>query len=92
MKIITGDARKLEVESKSVDLIVTSSPYDRAYMYNMLWLGIDFDLFRKHKIGAHSHFIIIVLDCCNEGKLKLLFIISECSLSGKQANKSDESV
>ena len=57
VKIITGDARKLEVESKSVDLIVTSSPYDRAYMYNMLWLGIDFDLFRKHEIGAHSHFI-----------------------------------
>jgi hypothetical protein len=27
-------------------------------MYNMLWLGMDFDLFRKHEIGGHSHFII----------------------------------
>lgn len=26
-------------------------------MYNMLWLGMDFDLFRKHEIGGHSHFI-----------------------------------
>jgi len=89
VKIIIGDAGKLEVESNSVDLIVTSPPYVNAldyywaHMYNMLWLGIYFDLFRKHKIGAHSHFIIIVLDCCNEGKLKLLFVISERSLSGK---------
>jgi len=63
VKIITGDARKLEVESNSVDLIVTSPPYVnaldyyRVHMYNMLWLGMDFDLFRKHEIGAHSHFI-----------------------------------
>jgi len=63
VKIITGDARKLEVESDSVDLIVTSPPYVnaldyyRVHMYNMLWLGMDFDLFRKHEIGAHSHFI-----------------------------------
>lgn len=27
-------------------------------MYNMLWLGMDFDLFRKHEIGGHSHFIM----------------------------------
>jgi len=63
VQIITGDARKLEVESNSVDLIVTSPPYVnaldyyRVHMYNMLWLGMDFDLFRKHEIGAHSHFI-----------------------------------
>jgi len=63
VKIITGDARKLEVESTSVDLIVTSPPYVnaldyyRVHMYNMLWLGMDFDLFKKHEIGAHSHFI-----------------------------------
>jgi len=63
VRIITGDARKLEVESNSVDLIVTSPPYVnaldyyRVHMYNMLWLGMDFDLFRKHEIGAHSHFI-----------------------------------
>lgn len=62
-RIITGDARKLEIESNSVDLIVTSPPYVnaldyyRVHMYNMLWLGMDFDLFRKHEIGAHSHFI-----------------------------------
>lgn len=63
VKVITGDARKLEVESNSVDLIVTSPPYVnaldyyRVHMYNMLWLGMDFDLFKKHEIGAHSHFI-----------------------------------
>ena len=63
IKVITGDARKLEVESNSVDLIVTSPPYVnaldyyRVHMYNMLWLGMDFDLFKKHEIGAHSHFI-----------------------------------
>jgi len=64
VKTINGDARKLEVETNSIDLIVTSPPYVnaldyyRAHMYNMLWLGMDFDLFRKHEIGGHSHFII----------------------------------
>jgi len=64
VKLINGDARKLEVETNSIDLIVTSPPYVnaldyyRAHMYNMLWLGMDFDLFRKHEIGGHSHFII----------------------------------
>lgn len=63
VKVRTGDARKLEVESNSVDLIVTSPPYInaldyyRVHMYNMLWLGMDFDLFKKHEIGGHSHFI-----------------------------------
>lgn len=63
VKIICGDARKLEVETNSVDLIVTSPPYVnaldyyRVHMYNMLWLGMDFDLLKKHEIGAHSHFI-----------------------------------
>lgn len=63
VRIITGDARELEVKTNSVDLIVTSPPYVnaldyyRVHMYNMLWLGMDFDLFRKHEIGAHSHFI-----------------------------------
>lgn len=64
IKVIKGDARKLEVEDNSVDLIVTSPPYVnaldyyRVHMYNMLWLGMDFDLFRKHEIGGHSHFIM----------------------------------
>jgi len=63
VRVICGDARKLEVETNSIDLIVTSPPYVnaldyyRAHMYNMLWLGMDFDLFRKHEIGGHSHFI-----------------------------------
>lgn len=63
VQIITGDARKLEIGDNSVDLIVTSPPYVnaldyyRVHMYNMLWLGMDFDLFKKHEIGAHSHFI-----------------------------------
>lgn len=64
VRVICGDARKLEVETASINLIVTSPPYVnaldyyRAHMYNMLWLGMDFDLFRKHEIGGHSHFII----------------------------------
>lgn len=63
VKAINGDARRLDVETDSVDLVVTSPPYVnaldyyRAHMYNMLWLGMDFDLFRKHEIGGHSHFI-----------------------------------
>lgn len=64
VRVICGDARKLEIESNSIDLIVTSPPYVnaldyyRAHMYNMLWLGMDFDLFKKQEIGGHSHFII----------------------------------
>jgi len=64
VEIMKGDARKLQVKSDSVDLIVTSPPYVnaldyyRVHMYNMLWLGMDFDLFRKHEIGGHSHFIM----------------------------------
>lgn len=64
VKVICGDARKLDVVTNSIDLIVTSPPYVnaldyyRAHMYNMLWLGMDFDLFRKHEIGGHSHFIV----------------------------------
>lgn len=64
VELIKGDARKLEVENEYVDLIVTSPPYVnaldyyRVHMYNMLWLGMDFDLFRKHEIGGHSHFIM----------------------------------
>ncbi len=64
VKVICGDARKLEVNTNSTDLIVTSPPYVnaldyyRAHMYNMLWLEMDFDLFRKHEIGGHSHFIV----------------------------------
>ncbi|MBL7131577.1 MAG: hypothetical protein ISS45_09295 [Candidatus Omnitrophica bacterium] len=64
VKVICKDARKLEIENNSIDLIVTSPPYVnaldyyRAHMYNMLWLGMDFDFFRKHEIGGHSHFII----------------------------------
>ncbi len=64
VKVIKGDARKLKIKNESVDLIVTSPPYVnaldyyRVHMYNMLWLGMDFDLFRKHEIGGHSHFIM----------------------------------
>jgi len=61
--VICGDARRLQIESKVSPLIVTSPPYVnaldyyRVHMYNMLWLGMDFDTFRKHEIGGHSHFI-----------------------------------
>jgi DNA modification methylase len=62
-KIIKGDARKLEIDDELADLIITSPPYVnaldyyRVHMYNMLWLGMDFDIFRKHEIGGHSHFV-----------------------------------
>ncbi len=61
--VINGDARFLQIESNISPLIVTSPPYVnaldyyRVHMYNMLWLGMDFDTFRKHEIGGHSHFI-----------------------------------
>ena len=64
VELIKGDARKLEIGNETIDLIVTSPPYVnaldyyRVHMYNMLWLGMDFDLFRKHEIGGHSHFIM----------------------------------
>ncbi len=63
VRLIEGDARFLDVQSESVDLIVTSPPYVNAldyyriHMYNMHWLGIDFKKFKKQEIGAHSHFI-----------------------------------
>ena len=58
-----GDARRLNLDDGTIDLIVTSPPYVNAldyyriHMYNMLWLGMDFDLFKKHEIGVHSRFI-----------------------------------
>lgn len=61
--VIKGDARFLQIDSNTSPLIVTSPPYVnaldyyRVHMYNMLWLGMDFDTFRKHEIGGHSHFI-----------------------------------
>ena len=63
IKIISGDARKLSVPPKSVDLIVTSPPYVnaldyyRVHMYNMLWLGMDYRVFKLNEIGGHSHFL-----------------------------------
>lgn len=61
--VINGDARSLHIDSNISPLIVTSPPYVnaldyyRVHMYNMLWLGMNFDTFRKHEIGGHSHFI-----------------------------------
>jgi len=61
--VIPGDARDLQIDSKISPLIVTSPPYVnaldyyRVHMYNMLWLGLDYENFRKHEIGGHSHFI-----------------------------------
>jgi len=31
--------------------------YYRVHMYNMYWLDMDFDAFKKQEIGAHSRFI-----------------------------------
>lgn len=63
IKLINGDARKLDIFSESVDLIVTSPPYVnaldyyRVHMYNMLWLGMDYNEFKINEIGGHSHFL-----------------------------------
>lgn len=60
---LTGDSRKLAIEDKAIDLIVTSPPYVnaldyyRTHMYNMLWLGMDFISLKRNEIGGHSHFI-----------------------------------
>ncbi len=62
IRVICGDARRLEVQSGSVDLIITSPPYVNALDYHrmhkdsMLWLDMDFSLFRKNEIGKHSRF------------------------------------
>jgi len=63
VEVIYGDARFLEIDSNISKLIVTSPPYVnaldyyRVHMYNMLWLGMDYEGFRKHEIGGHSHYI-----------------------------------
>lgn len=63
VKLINGDARKLDIVSDSVDLVVTSPPYVnaldyyRVHMYNMLWLGMDYNEFKINEIGGHSHFL-----------------------------------
>jgi len=63
VKVLCGDARSLAVENNVADLIVTSPPYVNAldyyriHMYNMLWLDMDFEMFRKDEIGGHSHYI-----------------------------------
>jgi len=62
-EVLHGDARFLEIDSNISNLIVTSPPYVnaldyyRVHMYNMLWLGMDYNGFRRHEIGGHSHFI-----------------------------------
>ncbi len=60
--ITTGDSRNLkEVKDDSVNLIVTSPPYVnaldyyRVHMYNMLWLGMNYNAFKQNEIGGHSH-------------------------------------
>lgn len=63
VKVLHGDARFLKVDSNTSSLIVTSPPYVnaldyyRVHMYNMLWLGMDYEGFKKHEIGGHSHYI-----------------------------------
>jgi site-specific DNA-methyltransferase (cytosine-N4-specific) len=62
IRVICGDARRLEVQSSSVDLIITSPPYVNALDYHrmhkksMLWLDLDFSLFKENEIGKHSRF------------------------------------
>jgi site-specific DNA-methyltransferase (cytosine-N4-specific) len=62
VKVLCQDATRLEVESSSVDLIITSPPYvnaldyHRIHKHSMLLLGMDFTLFKKNEIGGHSRF------------------------------------
>ncbi|MEM4736169.1 MAG: DNA methyltransferase [Candidatus Thorarchaeota archaeon] len=62
-RVIQGDARRLDLDDESVDLVVTSPPYVnaldyyRVHMYNMFWLDMDFAQFRRHEIGSHSRFV-----------------------------------
>jgi DNA modification methylase len=62
VRVLCQDARRLEVQSGSVDLIITSPPYVNALDYlrmykdSMLWLDMDFSTFRKNEIGKHSRF------------------------------------
>ncbi len=62
VRVLCQDARKLEVQSGSVDLIITSPPYVNALDYHrmhkdsMLWLDMEFSLFKKNEIGKHSRF------------------------------------
>jgi DNA modification methylase len=62
VKINCQDARKLDVENNSTDLIVTSPPYvnaldyHRIHMHGLFWLDMDYEFFRKNEIGSHSSF------------------------------------
>jgi len=62
IRVICEDARRLGVQSGSVDLIITSPPYvnaldyHRMYKESMLWLDMDFSTFKKNEIGKHSRF------------------------------------
>ena len=62
VRVLCQDARRLEVQSGSIDLIITSPPYVNALDYHsmhkdsMLWLDMDFSTFRKNEIGKHSRF------------------------------------
>jgi len=61
--LLEGDSRRLDLKDKCVDLIITSPPYVNAmdyyrlHLYNMFLLGINYNYFKKHEIGCHSHFI-----------------------------------
>jgi DNA modification methylase len=63
VEVVHDDARVLDIDSSTIDHIVTSPPYVNAmdyyriHMYNMHWLGMDILNFKKHEIGGHSHFI-----------------------------------
>jgi DNA modification methylase len=62
VRVLCQDARRLELQSGIVDLIITSPPYVNALDYHsihkdsMLWLDMDFSMFRKNEIGKHSRF------------------------------------
>jgi len=62
LKIVENDP-DIPFEDESFDLIITSPPYVNAldyyreHMYNMVWLGMNWKLFKKAEIGGHSHFI-----------------------------------
>ncbi len=61
-KVLKGDARKLKLESNSIDLIITSPPYVTSYEYadlhqlSTLWFGYTDDLakIKKFFVGTSS--------------------------------------
>lgn len=62
MGVKLGDARKLPMNDRRANAIITSPPYPGVYDYvehhrlRLEWLGLDAKHLEKNEIGAHRHF------------------------------------